>query len=248
MRQHARKRSSASNLHSMGPDQRTNLASPLAATIGGSGKPSPDELDGLETSMNPAARKQAIDAQERPKDEGQNEYENDNDRDVERQRLLGDGRDGRPSSTHSLFSFLRKSSKTGSKMGTHVLRVASIEVPLQPELIAISLVYLVQGLLGLSRLAIFTFFKDDLSLDPSTVGILTSLGAAPWVVKPLYGFLSDSVPLFGYRRRSYLVLCGALGAASWAALAGPVDTASAAVGALILGSLSTACADVVAGA
>ncbi len=28
---------------------------------------------------------------------------------------------------------------------------------------------------------------------------------------PAYRFLSDSVPLFGYRRRSYLVGCGLLG-------------------------------------
>jgi hypothetical protein len=33
----------------------------------------------------------------------------------------------------------------------------------------------------------------------------------PWVVKPLYGFISDSIPLFGYRRRSYLAVCGFLG-------------------------------------
>ena len=40
---------------------------------------------------------------------------------------------------------------------------------------------------------------------------MTGLGAAPWVVKPLYGFLSDTVPIFGYRRRSYLIICGLLG-------------------------------------
>eukprot|EP00798_Chlamydomonas_sp_ICE-L_P004598 gene4599-14789_t len=39
----------------------------------------------------------------------------------------------------------------------------------------------------------------------------------PWVVKPLYGFISDSIPLFGYRRRSYLVLCGLTGNTSLAA-------------------------------
>jgi hypothetical protein len=42
-------------------------------------------------------------------------------------------------------------------------------------------VYLVQGLLGLSRLAVFTFFKADLQLDPAEVGFLTGLGFAPWV-------------------------------------------------------------------
>ena len=40
---------------------------------------------------------------------------------------------------------------------------------------------------------------------------MTGIGAAPWVVKPLYGFLSDTVPIFGYRRRSYLIICGLLG-------------------------------------
>ncbi len=44
------------------------------------------------------------------------------------------------------------------------------------------------------------------------VAFLTSFAAFPWVVKPLYGFLSDTVPIFGYRRRSYLIICGLLGA------------------------------------
>lgn len=38
-----------------------------------------------------------------------------------------------------------------------------------------------------------------------------NLPGCPQVVKPVYGFLSDTVPLFGYRRRSYLVICGLLG-------------------------------------
>jgi hypothetical protein len=44
------------------------------------------------------------------------------------------------------------------------------------------------------------------------VAVLVGLAGLPWVVKPLYGFISDSVPLFGYRRRSYLMLCGLAGA------------------------------------
>ena len=178
----------------------------------------------------------------------QNEYSSPE----ERNPLLGEkespkGRGGGDGMSQHLAG---TSSKGDSDHQRHIqLRLGSWrspQIPLRPELLAISIVYLVQGLLGLSRLAIFTFFKDDLKLDPATVGILTGLGMAPWVVKPLYGFLSDSVPLWGYKRRSYLVLCGAAGAASWAALAGPVDSATGAVTALIVGSLSTACADVVA--
>ncbi len=46
----------------------------------------------------------------------------------------------------------------------------------------------------------------------ASVGVLMTIGAFPWVIKPVYGFLSDSVPLLGYKRRSYLVVCGLLGA------------------------------------
>jgi hypothetical protein len=41
--------------------------------------------------------------------------------------------------------------------------------------------------------------------------VLTGLAGLPWMVKPLYGFISDTVPLWGYRRRSYLVVCGLMG-------------------------------------
>jgi folate/biopterin transporter len=113
--------------------------------------------------------------------------------------------------------------------------------------VAIALVYLVQGLLRLSSLAVFTLFKDELKMDPATVGFLTGVTAFPWLIKPLYGFLSDAVPMWGYRRRSYLILCGALGAASWVTVSLPaVVSAPVVLVALTAGSLSTACADVVA--
>ena len=41
--------------------------------------------------------------------------------------------------------------------------------------------YLVQGLLGLSRLAIFVYLKDDLGLDPAGVAFYSSLTYVPWV-------------------------------------------------------------------
>ncbi len=31
------------------------------------------------------------------------------------------------------------------------------------------------------------------------------------MIKPIYGFLSDAVPIYGYRRCSYLAICGLLG-------------------------------------
>lgn len=41
---------------------------------------------------------------------------------------------------------------------------------------------------------------------------LISVGAtAPWIMKPLLGFMSDTMPIMGYKKRSYLVLVATLG-------------------------------------
>ncbi|XP_075473538.1 folate-biopterin transporter 1, chloroplastic isoform X2 [Primulina tabacum] len=107
------------------------------------------------------------------------------------------------------------------------------------------MVYFVQGVLGLSRLAVSFYLKDDLHLDPAETAVISGVSSLPWLVKPLYGFISDSIPLFGYRRRSYLVLSGLLGALSWALMASFVDSKYGVAFCILLGSLSVAFSDVV---
>jgi folate/biopterin transporter len=114
-----------------------------------------------------------------------------------------------------------------------------------PELIAILLVYFVQGILGLARLAVSFFLKDELGLNPAQVSALLGVVALPWMVKPLFGFISDGLPLFGYRRRPYLILSGLLGVAAWVALSTVVHTAWAATAAIALSSLAIAISDVI---
>ncbi len=113
------------------------------------------------------------------------------------------------------------------------------------ELIAILTVYFVQGILGLARLAVSFFLKDELGLSPANVSALFGIVALPWIIKPLFGFLSDGLPIFGYRRRPYLVLSGIIGTVSWIALATVVHTPIAATSAIALGSLSVAISDVI---
>ncbi|NEO30113.1 MAG: folate/biopterin family MFS transporter [Symploca sp. SIO3C6] len=114
-----------------------------------------------------------------------------------------------------------------------------------PELFAILIVYFVQGILGLARLAVSFFLKDELALSPAQVSALIGISALPWVIKPLFGFLSDGLPLFGYRRRPYLVLSGVMGTVAWLSLATVVDTAWAATVAILLSSASVAISDVI---
>ena len=113
------------------------------------------------------------------------------------------------------------------------------------ELIAILTVYFVQGILGLSRLAVSFFLKDELLLSPVQVSALFGIVLLPWMIKPVFGFISDGLPIFGYRRRPYLILSGILGTASWVSLATIVHTTWAATLAIALSSLSVAMSDVI---
>jgi folate/biopterin transporter len=114
------------------------------------------------------------------------------------------------------------------------------------ELAALLSVYFIQGILGLARLAVSFFLKDELGFSPAQMGALLGIAALPWVIKPLLGLLSDGFPLWGYRRRSYLLLSGLAGAVSWLALGAWVHSAWQATLVLLLTSLSVAVADVIA--
>lgn len=113
------------------------------------------------------------------------------------------------------------------------------------ELVAIALVYFVQGALGLAHLAISFFLKDELGLSPAQTASLVGIAMAPWTVKPIYGLISDALPLGGYRRRPYLILSSLLGASAWWALAYWVNSPQTAAVAIACGSLGIACADAI---
>ncbi|MBU6450957.1 MAG: MFS transporter [Cyanobacteria bacterium REEB67] len=70
-------------------------------------------------------------------------------------------------------------------------------------------VYVAEGLAqvsGLLRQPINHFLYDGLHWDSVQVGKYMLVLGIPWMIKPLYGLISDCVPLFGYRRKSYLFL------------------------------------------
>ncbi|KAL7532785.1 hypothetical protein ACHAXR_004840 [Thalassiosira sp. AJA248-18] len=124
-----------------------------------------------------------------------------------------------------------------------------------PDIIAIAAIYFVEGALGLARLAQTFLLKEDLHLGPAEMSATMGILALPWTIKPLYGFLSDGFPIFGYRRRSYLVLAGVIGFLSYSSLAyglgGDAGSDSSmaltiTVISLLLSSASIALADVVA--
>jgi BT1 family len=141
-----------------------------------------------------------------------------------------------------------------SQIVTWIERNLLLGLEATPETLAIVTIYFVEGALGLARLAQSFLLKDELSLGPAELSALTGLFVLPWTIKPLYGFLSDGFPLFGYRRKSYLIAAGLLGTLSygilsvdavWAGL--PPSTATTyTIAALLVSSACIAFSDVVA--
>lgn len=77
-----------------------------------------------------------------------------------------------------------------------------------------AIVYFAQGLSHLPDLSITFFLKDELDFSAAQTAALFSLMGLPWLIKPIYGLISDFIPIFGRRRKSYFVLTSGLAAAS----------------------------------
>lgn len=114
-----------------------------------------------------------------------------------------------------------------------------------PELAAIILVYFVQGIIGLSQLAVSFYLKDDLGLTPAQTSALLGISILPWTIKPVFGFISDGLPIAQYRRRPYLVLAGLLGTVAWLAMATVVQDAGAVTVAIVASGAAIAMSDVI---
>ena len=74
-----------------------------------------------------------------------------------------------------------------------------------------AIVYFAQGMWSLPNQTITMIFKDG-GMSPGQVANFFAISGAPWLLKPVYGLLSDFVPLFGRRRTGYFVLSSGLAA------------------------------------
>ncbi|WOG83989.1 hypothetical protein DCAR_0103168 [Daucus carota subsp. sativus] len=81
---------------------------------------------------------------------------------------------------------------------------------------AVLMVYGVsQGLGGaLARVGTEYYMKDVQKVQPSEAQVYSGITNIPWLVKPIWGLLTDVVPVFGYRRRPYFIFAGIFGLVS----------------------------------
>jgi MFS family permease len=86
-----------------------------------------------------------------------------------------------------------------------------------------ALVYVVEGIGqsdGLISQPLNYYLKQVYQWTPVQITAFLTVLNLPWFFKPLYGIVSDFVPLFGSRRKSYLLLANALAAAAYFSMVG----------------------------
>ena len=90
-----------------------------------------------------------------------------------------------------------------------------LKFPLTKNELFFAAVYFVQAAVGISAMAEFLFTRNQLGLSFLQLGVLAALPTISWSIKPIYGFLTDLVPIRGLRRRPYLHITPLLTMASW---------------------------------
>src|ERR671923_364951 len=81
-----------------------------------------------------------------------------------------------------------------------------------------AVVYFSQGMYYVADQVRTLTLKETLGLSPAQVGTFGGIILVPWLIKPIYGLISDAFPLFGRRRKSYFLLTSALATLSGIAL------------------------------
>jgi MFS family permease len=123
--------------------------------------------------------------------------------------------------------------------------------PVSRLMLFFAIVYTVEGFcqakIGIVWQPLTHYLKQTQGWDAVQIAASLAVLDVPWVVKPLYGMVSDFLPLFGYRRRSYLLLAniGAVVAFLWTT---QVLAPTAIVFALLLTAIAMAVSSTVCGA
>jgi MFS family permease len=114
-----------------------------------------------------------------------------------------------------------------------------------------AIVYVVEGIgqakSGVIWQPLAYFLKQTQGWDAVKISVSLAVLDLPWIIKPLYGAFSDFVPLFGYRRRYYLILANAVAvlAFSWVAM---ISSPAALVPALTVTAFAMAISSTLCGA
>ncbi len=71
------------------------------------------------------------------------------------------------------------------------------------------------GLSSLPNLTLNFILKETLHLSATQLAYFSAITILGWAIKPLWGLISDLVPLFGSKRKSYLILTSLIASFCW---------------------------------
>jgi hypothetical protein len=112
------------------------------------------------------------------------------------------------------------------------------------------MVFVVEGIGqtdGIIAQPLIYYFKEVHSWTPVQVTAALTVFNFPWIIKPIYGLVSDFVPLFGYRRKSYLILASLVATGAYL-LAAQMEAPSRLLFVLLLTAYAMAIASTLCGA
>ena len=81
-----------------------------------------------------------------------------------------------------------------------------------------AVVYFSQGMYHVADQTLTLTLKERLGMSAAQVGTFGTITLIPWVIKPLYGMISDGFPLLGRRRKSYFLITCSLATLACVAL------------------------------
>lgn len=114
-----------------------------------------------------------------------------------------------------------------------------------------AIVYAVEGIgqakSGILWQPLSYWLKQTLHWTPVTISASLAILDLPWVIKPVWGAISDFIPLFGYRRRPWLVLANLSGLLAFAWVA-TIDSVQTMIPALTVTALAMAVSSTLCGA
>ena len=113
------------------------------------------------------------------------------------------------------------------------------------------IVYAVEGIgqakSGIIWQPLSYFLKETRGWGPVEISAALAVLDVPWIIKPLYGLVSDFLPIAGYRRRSWLLLATLAASAAFAFVAFGA-TAGGMIPALVMTAIAMAVMSTVCGA
>lgn len=105
-------------------------------------------------------------------------------------------------------------------------------------------VYFVQAIFSIAGIAKMLFLKDTIGLSIPEIATLESIIIIPWTIKPLYGVISDMLPIMRRKRIPYIFMASSVASIGWILMGTVATTYNEVLIALLLGAIGLAFTDV----